>query len=158
MRGGNEAAMTGRAGARPVRASWWAAVLAVLALFVLAGCGSDDSSPAEPSGPSGVALPDDFPTDQIPLIGGAVLSAGGSADEGWNLTVQGPADTTAALDSAVKTLTDGGFREVQRTTDGGNQVVVVTATKVGKTYTVEVGSVSGAAGGPNSVFYQVSAS
>ncbi|GAA1457631.1 hypothetical protein GCM10009619_11680 [Williamsia maris] len=133
-------------------------MLAVLALFVLAGCGSDDSSPAEPSGPSGVALPDDFPTDQIPLIGGAVLSAGGSADEGWNLTVQGPADTTAALDSAVKTLTDGGFREVQRTTDGGNQVVVVTATKVGKTYTVEVGSVSGAAGGPNSVFYQVSAS
>ncbi len=153
--------MTGREGvrgARSARASWWAAALAVLALFVLAGCGSDDSSPAQPSGPSGVALPDDFPTDQVPLISGAVLSAGGSADEGWNLTVQGPADTTAALDSAVKTLTGGGFKEVQKTTDGGNQVVVLTASKVGKTYTVEVGSVAGAAGGPNSVFYQVSAS
>ena len=158
MSGRNEAAMTGRDGVRTGRASWWAAVLAVVALFVLAGCGSGDSAPAEPSGPSGVALPDDFPTDQIPLIAGAVLSAGGSAGEGWNLTVQGPANTTAALDSAVKTLTDGGFKQVQKTTDGGNQVVVVTGTKGGKTYTVEVGSVAGAAGGPNSVFYQVSAS
>ncbi len=143
---------------RSVRVSVATMVLAVLALFVLAGCGSDDdSAPAPTGGPSGVALPKDFPTDSVPLIGGAVLSAGGSADEGWNVTVQGPANATAALDSAVKTLVDGGFKEVQRTTDGGNQVVVATAAKAGKTYTVEVGSVAGAAGGPNSVFYQVSA-
>ncbi len=153
--------MTGRIGlrcrTRSTPTSWLAAVLVVLGLAVVAGCGSDDSTPARQSGPSGVALPTDFPAEQIPLIGGAVLSAGGSAQEGWNLTVQGPADVTAALDTAVRSLTSGGFKEVQRSTDGGNQVVVVTGRKAGKTYTVEVGSVAGAAGGPNSVFYQVSA-
>ncbi|MGU3292983.1 hypothetical protein [Williamsia sp. M5A3_1d] len=131
-------------------------LMVVFASVVLAGCGSGSSSQAESSTTGALQLPADFPRSDVPLIDGALLSAGGSADEGWNLTVQGSSTIAAALDAGVKKLTDAGYREVQRTTDGGNQVVVLTSTRSSTTYTVEVGSVAGAAGGPNSVFYQVS--
>ncbi|GAA2056247.1 hypothetical protein GCM10009722_13510 [Williamsia deligens] len=134
-----------------------AVVIAVLAVCGLLGaCGSGSDSPAGPGSPSALALPSDFPKDDVPVLDGPLLSAGGTADEGWNLTVQGPATATTALDDAVGDLTKAGYKEVQRTTEGGNKVVVLSATKSGTLYTVEVGSVAGAAGGGNSVFYQVS--
>lgn len=146
----------GAPGLRGVRVTASVVAAMIAAVLLVSGCGSDDAAPPQTSA-TGVALPADFPTAEVPLIAGAtVLSAGGSADEGFNVTVQGPANTTAALDTAVKALTSNGFREVQRTIDGGNKVVVVTASKAGKNYTVEVGSVAGAAGGANSVFYQIS--
>ncbi|MGJ0120176.1 hypothetical protein ACQ7HM_13320 [Williamsia sp. MIQD14] len=142
---------------RGVTATRWVAMLMmVIASVLLAGCGSGSSSQAESSTAGALQLPADFPRAEVPLIDGALLSAGGSASEGWNLTVQGSSTIAAALDAGVKKLTDAGYREVQRTTDGGNQVVVLTSTRSSTTYTVEVGSVAGAAGGPNSVFYQVS--
>jgi hypothetical protein len=129
---------------------------AVLGLCGLLGaCGSGSGSPSESTGPSALSLPSDFPRSDVPVLDGPLLSAGGTADEGWNLTVQGPANATTALDDAVRDLTRAGYAEQQRTTDGGNKVVVLTATKSGTRYTVEVGAVAGAAGGGNSVFYQV---
>ncbi|WP_045821678.1 hypothetical protein [Williamsia herbipolensis] len=143
---------------RGTAARWVAMVMMLVAAVLLAGCGSGSSSQADSSTAGALQLPADFPRADVPLIEGALLSAGGSAGEGWNLTVQGSSTITAALDAGVKKLTDAGYREVQRSTDGGNQVVVLTSTRSSTTYTVEVGSVAGAAGGPNSVFYQVSRS
>ncbi|MGZ8178409.1 hypothetical protein ACXVUM_10810 [Williamsia sp. SKLECPSW1] len=132
-------------------------VVAVLALCGLVGaCGSGSDKPATSTGPSALSLPNDFPRSDVPVLDGTLLSAGGTADEGWNLTVQGPANATTGLDDAVGDLTRAGYTVQQRTTDGGNKVVVLTATKSGTRYTVEVGSVAGSAGGGNSVFYQVS--
>ncbi|MBT0567019.1 hypothetical protein KIK15_09590 [Williamsia sp. CHRR-6] len=132
-------------------------VVALCAMGLLAGCGSDSSSSsASPSSSGvGVPLPKDFPAERVPVLRGTVLSAGGTAAEGWNLTVQATATVAAALDSAVKTLTDAGYTQQQKTAVGGDQVVILMGKKEGKTYTVQVGSVPGAAGGPNSVFYQV---
>lgn len=131
------------------------AALAVALCGLLGACGSGSGSPSESAGPSALSLPSDFPKSDVPVLDGPLLSAGGTADEGWNLTVQGPANATTALDDAVADLTKAGYAEQQRTTDGGNKVVVLTATKSGTRYTVEVGAVAGAAGGGNSVFYQV---
>ncbi len=131
------------------------AAVAVALCGLLGACGSGSGSPSGSTGPSALSLPSDFPKADVPVLDGPLLSAGGTADEGWNLTVQGPANATTALDDAVADLMKAGYAEQQRTTDGGNKVVVLTATKSGTRYTVEVGAVAGAAGGGNSVFYQV---
>ncbi|MDY6811663.1 MAG: hypothetical protein SW127_22085 [Actinomycetota bacterium] len=129
-----------------------AVLVAGLALIaVLAGCnGSAGERPA------GAALPQDFPVAQVPLVDGTVLTADGTRADGWAVTVQGVAADGNILDSAVTTLTDAGFTESQRTTEGGQRVVILSATKDSTDYWVQVGSTPGAAGGPGSVFYQVS--
>ncbi|MXP23827.1 hypothetical protein GIY30_21040 [Gordonia sp. HNM0687] len=129
-----------------------AVLVAGLALIaVLAGCnGSEEERPA------GAALPQDFPVAQVPLVEGTVLTADGTRADGWAVTVQGVAADGNILDSAVTTLTDAGFTESQRTTEGGQRVVILSATKDSTDYWVQVGSTPGAAGGPGSVFYQVS--
>ncbi|MEH3154140.1 MAG: hypothetical protein PGN29_01885 [Gordonia paraffinivorans] len=137
------------------RATLLIAAAALALCWLLGACGSGSGSPSESTGPSALSLPSDFPRSDVPVLDGPLLSAGGTAEEGWNLTVQGPANATTALDDAVADLTKSGYAEQQRTTDGGNKVVILTATKSGTRYTVEVGSVAGAAGGGNSVFYQV---
>ncbi|MEE3849889.1 hypothetical protein VZC37_06070 [Gordonia sp. LSe1-13] len=127
-------------------------VVLVAGIVVLAGCGEAEEAP-----PAGAALPQDFPADQVPLVNGTVLSADGSRADGWSVTVQSAPGEGNTLDAAVTTLTDNGFTESQRTTEGAQRVVVLSATKEGTDYWVQVGSTSGAAGGPGSVFYQVSA-
>ncbi len=57
----------------------------------LAGCGEE-----EQAGPEGVPLPSDFPVTQVPLIDGHVLSASGTRADGWEVTVQGPANAATS--------------------------------------------------------------
>ncbi|MEO9326512.1 hypothetical protein [Gordonia aurantiaca] len=119
---------------------------------VLAGCGDD-----EQAGPEGVPLPSDFPVTQVPLIDGHVLSASGSRADGWEVTVQGPANGGNQLDVATKKLIESGFAESHRSTEGGQSVVVLSASKDGVTYWVQIGASPQAAGGGSSVFYLVNA-
>ncbi|MFW0794170.1 hypothetical protein AAFP30_10190 [Gordonia sp. CPCC 205515] len=129
------------------------ALVVVLTFLGLAtGCGSDENQ-----APPGAALPKDFPTEQVPLVTGTVLSADGTAAEGWSVTVQAGADQGNAVDAAVTTLTKSGYTESQRTETGAQKTVLLSADKDGTTYWVQVGSTPGAAGGGQSVFYQVTA-
>lgn len=135
-----------------LRAALVAAVVTVLAA-ALVGCSSDVSQ-----APDGVALPGDFPTEQVPLIDGTVVSATGTRKDGWSLTVQGPSNGGNQLDAAVKKLTDAGYQESQRTSDGGQSVVVLSAEKDSTTYWVQAGVTPQAAAGGAAVFYLVNAS
>ncbi len=131
-------------------------VLLLVALFavlaVLTGaCGSSESS-----GPTGdVALPADFPIKEVPLLDGRLIQATGTRADGWSLTVQGQLGGPNVLDSSVATLRKAGFTESSRTEEGGTRTVILSAKKNDQTYWVTVGSSPRAAGGPNSVFYQV---
>lgn len=125
-----------------------AAVLLVFGLVV--GCADE-----EQAGPDGVPLPSDFPAAQVPLIDGHVLSASGSRSEGWEVAVQGPANAGNQLEAATETLTEAGYVESHRSTEGGQSVVVLSATKEGSTYWVQIGASPQAAGGGSSVFYLV---
>ncbi|MFW0783183.1 hypothetical protein AAFP35_01560 [Gordonia sp. CPCC 206044] len=127
-------------------------LLALLVMTVLvAACGTAQDDP-----PRGADLPKDFPVEQVPIVDGTVLSADGNRADGWSVTVQGAREDGNVLDAAVKTLTDDGYTESQRSGDGGQQVVILSAAKGGTTYWVQVGTAAGAAGGGASVFYQVS--
>ncbi|MDS1116105.1 hypothetical protein RD149_20375 [Gordonia westfalica] len=119
---------------------------------VLAGCGDE-----EQAGPDGVPLPSDFPVSQVPLIDGHVLSAGGTRADGWEVTVQGPANGGNQLEAATEKLTGAGYTESHRSTEGGQSVVVLSAAKGGSTYWVQIGASPQAAGGGSSVFYLVNA-
>lgn len=130
-------------------------VVLMAALMGLVGaCGN--------SGPEGltgdVALPSDFPTDEVPLLDGRLIQASGTGADGWSLTIQGPAGGPNVLDAAVTKLTDAGYAESNRTEEGGTRTVILSATKGRQTFWVTVGSSPRAAGGPNSVFYQVNKS
>ncbi|WP_124708750.1 hypothetical protein [Gordonia insulae] len=129
--------------------SLFVVMVAGVALLAACGGGEDDAT-------TGTQLPEDFPTQQVPLVEGTVLTADGSRADGWSVTVQGSPDVGNVLDAAVTTLTDAGFTESQRSSDGGQRVVVLSADKGGTTYWVQVGTTAGAAGGGSSVFYQVS--
>lgn len=133
-----------------------AALLCALmsSLLVLTACGADTSTN---DGMDTVALPADFPRDAVPLLDGTVLAATGTAKDGWSITVQGKPDAGNALDAAVAKLTDAGFTESSRTNEGGQRAVMASKKTDGTTYWVSVGSSRQAAGGPNSVFYQVNA-
>lgn len=121
-------------------------------MLVFAGCGT-----TEDHRPPGAELPKDYPLEQIPLVDGTVLSATGSRADGWSVTIQGKAGEGNVLESAVTTLTEHGFTESQRTGEGAQKVVMLSAKKENTTYWVQVGITAGAAGGGSSVFYQVSA-
>ena len=143
--------------ARMFRFDWLWRLLVVLASIVmvggvLAGCGDE-----EQAGPDGVPLPSDFPVTQVPLIDGHVLSASGTRADGWEVTVQGPANAGNQLEAATKKLTDAGFVESHRSTEGGQSVAVLSAAKGGSTYWVQIGASPQAAGGGASVFYLVNA-
>ncbi|MFT4202089.1 hypothetical protein [Gordonia sp. (in: high G+C Gram-positive bacteria)] len=127
-------------------------VLAALSVGLLAGCGSSEST-----APADVGLPGDFPSKQVPLIKGRVLQATGTAADGWSVTMQGEYGGPNVLDSAVETLTKAGYAESSRTEEGGTRTVILTK-KDKKNYWVTVGSSPRAAGGPNSVFYQINVS
>lgn len=133
-------------------------VLAILlfagAMLLVGACGGDDSeSTSNDSG--SVELPGDFP-DQVPLIAGSVLAAGGTAQEGWNLTVAGAAEAGNPFDNASTELIDEGYTEAFAREEGGQTVKGYTADKDGKTYTVVIGTTAGSAVGPNSITYLVS--
>lgn len=128
-------------------------LLTFMLALVMGACSSDDNG-----GRQGVALPSDFPTEQVPLIDGTVLSASGAAGKGWSVTVQGPASDSNVLDTAVKKLTDAGYTESQRTSQNGQSVVVLTADKSGTTYWVSAGVTPAAASGGSSVFYTITTS
>ncbi|WP_055476511.1 hypothetical protein [Gordonia sp. HS-NH1] len=123
---------------------------ALLVFGLVAGCADE-----EQAGPDGVQLPSDFPVTQVPLIDGHVLSAGGRRSDGWEVTVQGPVNAGNQLEAATETLTEAGFAESHRSTEGGQSVVVMSATKEGATYWVQIGASPQAAGGGSSVFYLV---
>ncbi|GAA1482212.1 hypothetical protein GCM10009624_26520 [Gordonia sinesedis] len=139
-------------GLRRARIAFLGALL-VVAAIVLTACGGSEEDTR-----TGVPLPDDFPTEQVPLIDGNVLSATGTRKDGWSVTVQGPSNAGNQLDAAVKKLTGAGYAESQRTSDGGQSVVVLSAKKDSTTYWVQVGATPQAAAGGSSVFYLVNAS
>lgn len=117
----------------------------------MAGCSSDGED-----GPGGMSLPQDFPRSQVPLLtDGTVLTVSGDENDGWSITLQGPGAEGNALDAAVTKLTDAGFTESQRTTDAGRRVVLLSKTSGSDSFWVQVGTIAGAAGGPNALFYQV---
>ena len=120
---------------------------ATLMTLLLAGC--SDDQPAKRAG-----LPADFPSAQIPLIDGHVISGDGSKDE-WNVVVQAPANAGSPFDKAVRALTDAGYTEQGRTSDAGQTVVRLSSAKDGTTYWVTVGVTVEAASGGTSVFYHV---
>jgi hypothetical protein len=120
----------------------------------LGGCGGGGDD-AEPTTSGSVNLPQDFP-DQVPLIEGSVLAAGGTAQEGWNLTIAGNADAGNPFDNAGTVLTDAGYTEEFRRQEGGQSVVGYGADKDGKRYTVVVGTTEGSTSGPTSITYLVS--
>lgn len=132
---------------------WLFAALACIVL--VSGCGGDDTRSTD--GLDSVALPSDFPTGQVPLLDGRVLTANGTRADGWSVTVQGRPDVGNALDAAVKKLTSAGYAESSRTTEGGQRVVMLSRKDGATTYWVQVGATPQAAGGPNSVFFQVDA-
>ncbi len=125
--------------------------VALVSALLIAGC----SDGGQTSAPTGAALPSDFPSSQVPLVDGTVLTADGNAKDGWGVTVQGTQNGGNVLDAAVKKLTDAGFAESQRTDTGGQAVAVLSGDKDGKTYWVQVGRTTGAAAGGASVFYVV---
>ncbi|WP_161926105.1 hypothetical protein [Gordonia crocea] len=129
------------------------AVIAALTGF-LGACG--DSGQAGLTGD--VSLPSDFPTGEVPLLDGRLIQATGTKPDGWSLTIQGTATGTNVLDAAVEKLTKSGFTESSRTEAGGTRTVILSSKKGRDTYWVTVGSSPRAAGGPNSVFYQVTLS
>lgn len=134
--------------------------IALLVLLIAAICGLVGAcSSSESSGPTGdVTLPSDFPAKAVPLLDGRLIAATGTRADGWSLTVQGGYGGPNVLDAAVDTLMKSGFTESSRTEEGGTRTVILSATKDRQTYWVTVGSSPRAAGGPNSVFYQVNAS
>lgn len=126
--------------------------LIVVLSGLLVGCGSSESS-----GPVGdVSLPADFPLNEVPLLNGRLIQATGTRAEGWSLTVQGEYGGPNVFDSAVSKLEKAGYAESSRTGDGGTRTAILSRKHDGATYWVTVASSPSAAGGPNSVFYQVS--
>lgn len=125
-----------------------AVVVATVLMLFAAGC--SDDAPAQREG-----LPKDFPSSQVPLIDGHVISGDGTTDE-WNVVVQAPANAGNPIDKAVRALTDAGYQEDGRDSVGGQTVVRLSASKDGKTYWVTVGITSQAAAGGTSVFYHIS--
>ncbi|NDK92326.1 hypothetical protein GYA93_22600 [Gordonia desulfuricans] len=125
-----------------------ALLTALVVTVLLAGCssGGDDRR---------AGLPADFPAEQVPLVDGQIIASAGSGDQ-WTLTVQAPANAGNPLDGAVRKLTDDGYQENGRDTAGGQTVVRLSSTKDQRTYWVTVGVSPVAAGGPTSLFYQVS--
>lgn len=123
---------------------------------LVAGCSSDSDD-----GPGGVSLPKGFPRSEVPLLtDGTVLNVSGDEDDGWSVTLQGPGAEGNALDAAVKKLKDAGYTESQRTTDAGRRVVLLSKNadkdkSRGHMFWVQVGTIAGAAGGPNALFYQI---
>ncbi|MGC4933359.1 hypothetical protein ACLQ3C_06720 [Gordonia sp. DT30] len=124
------------------------AIVATVLTLLLSGC--SDDAPARRAG-----VPADFPSEQVPMIDGQVISGDGSKDE-WNVVVQAPANAGNPIDKAVRALTDVGYTEEGRTTEGGQAVVRLSASKDGKTYFVTLGITPQAAAGVTSVFYHVS--
>ena len=120
------------------------------AVGVVGGCGT-----AEESAPNGVPLPGDFPRSEVPLIDGTVLSASGTEKPGWTIIVQGPANGGNQLDAAVKKLTDAGYTEMSRNSEGGQIAVTLSTDKDGARYVVTAGTSTQAAAGTSSVIYQV---
>lgn len=126
------------------------ALLVVVALTGATACGNDDG-PARP----GVALPDDFPEAQVPLVDGAIQSAERRDDGSWSVTVQAPAGAGDAYDDAVKKLTEAGYVESSRIETGREKGVMMQREDDGATYWVTVGITAAAQGSRNTVLYTV---
>ena len=129
-------------------------LIAATIALLLAGCSGNSDTTRD-------GLPKDFPSAQVPLADGAVISAEGKAGDGgkgkqWAITIQAPANAGNPLDGAVTKLTDAGYTESGRQSTEGQTVVTLSANKGGTTYWVTVGTTPVAATGGTSVFYQVS--
>lgn len=130
-------------------------ILAGLVLL-LGACGSDDTEADSTTGGS-LALPADFPS-QVPVIEGAVLAVGGTAKEGWNLTIAGRADAGDPFDNASTQLLDAGFTEQFQRQEGAESVKGFVTEAEGKRYTVVIGTTEASVSGPTAITYQVSQS
>ncbi|MCF8609498.1 hypothetical protein L5G28_04895 [Gordonia sp. HY285] len=128
-------------------------VCAILVIVLLGGvalgaCGDDDSAE------SGQSLPADFPSDDVPMVEGNVLSATGEGDS-WRVTIQGNAADGNPLANATKLLEDDGYEESSRAGDAANQTVLLFKAVDGRTLWVRVGVSADAAGGGSTAFYEV---
>lgn len=127
----------------------FAVLLALVTLVGATACGGDE----EPAG-NGVPLPKDFPTAQVPLVDGAVLSAEGS-DPQWQITVQAPANEGNAFDNAVTKLTQDSYVESSRSETTGEKSVLLSRETDGKTYWVTVGISAAASASASTIMYSV---
>ncbi|WOC12691.1 hypothetical protein [Gordonia sp. MP11Mi] len=123
-------------------------VIVLLGGVALSACG-DDSSDG-----SGQSLPADFPSDDVPLVEGNILSASGEGDS-WRVTIQGNAADGNPLANATKLLEDDGYEESSRAGDAANQTVLLSKSVDGGTLWVRVGVSADAAGGGATAFYEV---
>ncbi|MFT3716713.1 MAG: hypothetical protein QM774_12445 [Gordonia sp. (in: high G+C Gram-positive bacteria)] len=124
----------------------------LMGALVLAGavaCAGDKDA-----GRGGVPLPKDFPSQQVPLIDGAVLSADGSSPT-WSVTVQAQGADGNAYQNAVKALTDAGYTESSRTENPQEHSVLLYKEDDRKTYWVNVGVSATAAAATTSIIYSV---
>lgn len=127
----------------------FAGVLALVMLVGATACGSDEAPANE-----GVPLPKDFPTAQVPLVDGAVLSAEGALPQ-WQVTVQAPANEGNAFDNAVTKLTQDSYAESSRSETSGEKSVLLSKESDGSTYWVTVGISAAASASRTTIMYSV---
>lgn len=134
----------------PLRRVLFAVLLALLAATGVAACGNED----EPA-PPGVALPEDFPRAQVPLVGGTIQAADRAGDGEWTVTVQAPSNDGNAYDNAVTKLKDAGYEENSPIETQRERGVMLRKSADGDTYWVTVGITAAAQGGANTILYTV---
>ncbi|MFC0314355.1 hypothetical protein ACFQNE_12775 [Gordonia phosphorivorans] len=134
---------------RPLQRVLVAIVTAVLTLLAVTGCGGDDAPSTE-----GAALPKDFPTAQVPLVDGTVLTADGETSE-WQVTVQVRADAGDPFTTAVDELVEAGYAESSRTETDREKSVLLSKEVDGKTYWVTVGLSAASSTAASTVMYSV---
>lgn len=124
-------------------------MLAITTFVGATACGGDQEA-AQP----GVALPRDFPVEQVPLVDGVVQTADGEGSE-WQVTVQAPANDGNAFDNAVNRLTADGYAESSRSETSREKSVLLSKEADGKTYWVTVGVSAAAQGSASTIMYSV---
>ncbi|MCK0438747.1 hypothetical protein MUG78_04515 [Gordonia alkaliphila] len=134
---------------RPLNRVLFAILAVVVALVAVTGCGGDDAPATE-----GAALPKDFPTAQVPLVQGAILTADGTSPE-WQVTVQAYADVGDPFTAAVDTLTEAGYAESSRTETDRERSVLLSKEVDGKTYWVTVGQSAASSTAGSTVMYSI---
>lgn len=103
---------------------------AFLGTLLLGSCSTHDTDTETPTGKSseqpsrtttdglgdniqtGTELPDGFPTDEVPLLDGTIVSAAGTKDEGiWVVMIHVPESVDVTEQQAISLLTAAGYLE-----------------------------------------------
>jgi hypothetical protein len=100
------------------------AVALAAVLTVPAACGSGGSAPSTPAAAT-VPLAKGFPTDEVPLVDGAVVNAPEGKQSGgftvYLVTVQASGGADKGFDQAKQLLLGGGYNLISSGTPNGGQ-------------------------------------